>query len=71
MAIFRPEIKQTGTSNFFGVCELGIEKIECKANRLVTYPYDTYHAAVLCTDQPYRIVINLNYFTPEKEVLDK
>ena len=32
MAIFRPEIKQTGTSNFFGVCELGIEKIECKAD---------------------------------------
>jgi hypothetical protein len=41
-------------------------KIECKANRLVTYPYDTYHAGVLCTDQPYRVVINLNYFIPEK-----
>ena len=37
-------------------------KIECRANRLVTFPNETRHAAVLCTDQPYRVVINLNYF---------
>ena len=37
-------------------------EIDCIANRLVTYPYKTYHSAVLCTDQSYRIVINLNYF---------
>ena len=43
------------------ILEDGTE-IECRANRLVTFPYETQHAAVLCTDQPYRIVINLNYF---------
>jgi hypothetical protein len=43
------------------ILEDGTE-VECKENRLITYPYKTYHAAVLCTDQPYRIVINLNYF---------
>ena len=59
------------TTNGPTLLEDGTE-IECKANRLVTYPYDTYHTGVLCTDQPYRIVINLNYFTPfESEVLDK
>jgi len=43
------------------ILEDGTE-IECRANRLVSFPYDTYHAGVPCTDQPYRIVINLNYF---------
>ena len=43
------------------ILEDGTE-IECRANRLVSFPYDTYHAGVLCTDQQYRIVINLNYF---------
>ena len=37
-------------------------EIECRANRLVTFPNETRHAAVLCTDAPYRVVINLNYF---------
>jgi hypothetical protein len=58
------------TTNGPTLLEDGTE-IECIANRLVTYPYDTYHTGVLCTDQPYRIVINLNYFTAETEVLDK
>ena len=49
------------TTNGPTVLEDGTE-IECRANRLVSFPYNTYHAGVLCTDQPYRIVINLNYF---------
>tara|TARA_B100001964_G_C14198810_1_gene584725 strand:- start:657 stop:1235 length:579 start_codon:yes stop_codon:yes gene_type:complete len=49
------------TTNGGTILEDGTE-VECRANRLVTYPYNTYHAGVLCTDQPYRIVINLNYF---------
>ena len=49
------------TTNGPTILEDGTE-IECRANRLVSYPYNTYHAGVLCTDQPYRIVINLNYF---------
>ena len=42
------------------ILEDGTE-IECRANRLVTYPSETYHAGVLCTDQLYRVVININY----------
>ena len=53
------------TTNGPTILEDGTE-IECRANRLVTYPYNTYHAGVMCTDQPYRIVINLNYFTDDK-----
>ena len=49
------------TTNGPTILEDGTE-IECRANRLVSYPSNTYHAGVLCTDQPYRIVINLNYF---------
>ena len=49
------------TTNGPTILEDGTE-IECRANRLVSFPYDTNHAGVLCTDQPYRIVINLNYF---------
>ena len=37
-------------------------EIESRANRLLSFPYDTYHAAVSCTDSPYRIIVNLNYF---------
>ena len=49
------------TTNGPTILEDGTE-IECRANRLVSYPAETYHAGVLCTDQPYRIIINLNYF---------
>ena len=49
------------TTNGGTLLEDGTE-VECRENRLVTYPYNTYHAGILCTDQPYRIIINLNYF---------
>ena len=49
------------TTNGPTILEDGTE-IECRANRLVSYPYDVYHAGILCTDQPYRVVINFNYF---------
>jgi hypothetical protein len=48
------------TTNGPTLLEDGTE-IECKVNRLVTFPYNTFHAVVLCTDQPSRMVINLNY----------
>ena len=54
------------TTNGPTLLEDGTE-IECRANRLVSYPCNTYHAAVLCTDQPHRIVINFNYFKDEKD----
>ena len=49
------------TTNGPTILEDGTE-IECRANRLLSFPYETYHAAVLCTDSPYRIIVNLNYF---------
>jgi len=58
------------TTNGPTIFEDGTE-IECKANRLLTFPNYIYHAGTPCTDQPYRIVINLNYFSLENEVLDK
>ena len=53
------------TTNGSTILEDGTE-IECRENRLVSYPYNTYHAGVRCTDQLYRIVINLNYFLDKK-----
>ena len=49
------------TTNGPTILEDGTE-IECRANRLVSYSNEIQHAAVLCTDAEYRVVINLNYF---------
>ena len=49
------------TTNGPTILEDGTE-IECRANRLVTFSEETFHAAILCTDSPYRIVVNFNYF---------
>ena len=49
------------TTNGPTILEDGTE-IESRANRLVTFPSGTFHAGTMCTDQPYRIVINFNYF---------
>ena len=49
------------TTNGPTILEDGTE-VECRANRLVSFPTDTQHSAVLCTDAEYRVVINLNYF---------
>tara|TARA_R100000742_G_C4189620_1_gene22126 strand:+ start:62 stop:556 length:495 start_codon:yes stop_codon:yes gene_type:complete len=37
-------------------------KIESVANRLISFPYDLMHRGICCTDEPFRIVINFNYF---------
>tara|TARA_B100000287_G_C20219991_1_gene617616 strand:+ start:69 stop:563 length:495 start_codon:yes stop_codon:yes gene_type:complete len=37
-------------------------KIESVANRLISFPYDLKHRGVTCTDEPFRMVINFNYF---------
>jgi len=37
-------------------------RIEGIGNRLVTFPFNLKHTGTTCTDQPFRIVINLNYF---------
>ena len=55
------------TTNGPTILEDGTE-IECRANRLVSFPYETYHASVSCTDQHLRSVINLNYFEQSAEL---
>ena len=37
--------------------------VQSKKNRLVTFPTDTYHAAVSSTDAKLRFVLNMNYET--------
>ena len=37
-------------------------KVESVANRLVTFPAFLRHTGTTCTDQPFRVVINFNYF---------
>ena len=37
-------------------------RIESVANRLITFPYHYKHRGTTCTNKPYRMVINFNYF---------
>ena len=37
-------------------------RIESVANRLVTFPLHMEHRGTTCTDKPFRLVINFNYF---------
>ena len=37
-------------------------RIESVANRLVTFPHHMEHRGTTCTDKPFRLVINFNYF---------
>tara|TARA_Y100001938_G_C7948520_1_gene358043 strand:+ start:244 stop:765 length:522 start_codon:yes stop_codon:yes gene_type:complete len=37
-------------------------KIEGIGNRLVTFPVSLKHTSTTCTDNPFRMVINFNYF---------
>jgi len=38
------------------------EKVQDVENRLVTFPSHHYHSGNTCTDNTYRIVLNLNYY---------
>ena len=37
-------------------------RIESVENRLVTFPANMLHTGTTCTNKPFRIVINFNYF---------
>jgi hypothetical protein len=39
------------------------EEVKSVANRLVLFESSDLHAGTSCTDEPFRIVINFNYFT--------
>ena len=38
-------------------------KIECIANRMITFPANIKHAGSSCTDSQTKVLINFNYFT--------
>ena len=38
-------------------------KVQSVANRLVTFPNYVKHRSVSCSDQTYRMVLNLDYIT--------
>ena len=54
-------ILYVNTNNGFTQFKSG-EKVGSVANRLVTFPSNTYHSGVSCTDEQVRMVINFNYF---------
>ena len=37
------------------------DKVQCVANRFVSFPQSLKHCGSTCTDQPFRSVINFNY----------
>ena len=49
------------TNNGYTKFEDGI-KVECVANRMVTFPANLKHRGTSCTDEKTRVVINFNYF---------
>ena len=57
------------TNNGYTLMETG-DKVESKANRLVIFPNNVLHTAVLQTDIPHRIIINMVFF-PYKEYKKK
>jgi len=38
-----------------------IQFVQSKMNRIVIFPWETYHAGVWCTDKKLRFVLNINY----------
>ena len=47
------------------------EKVESVANRFVCFPCDMLHSAVSCTDQKYRIQLNINFIKDLKKKSEK
>ena len=41
-------------------------KVECRANRFITFPSSLKHRGVSQLDSRFKCVINFNYFTPSK-----
>jgi len=37
------------------------KKIDSVQNRLITFPSSMEHTGTTCTDQPFRLVLNMNY----------
>jgi hypothetical protein len=66
--ISEENLKQWTTSIFYINTNNGYTEfkdgtiVESVANRLVSFPADTWHRGTSCTDENIRVVINFNYF---------
>jgi len=66
--ISEEKLKQWTTSIFYINTNNGYTEfkdgtiVESVANRLVSFPADTWHRGTSCTDENIRVVINFNYF---------
>ena len=58
---FKASIFYVNTNNGYTEFEDGT-RIESISNRLVTFPIHLRHTGTTCTDKPFRVVINFNYF---------
>ena len=54
------------TNNGYTIFKDSQKKIDSIENRLVTFPTDTEHCGVSCTDSKHRVVINFNYIKNER-----
>jgi len=61
LKLWTTSILYINTNNGYTEFEDGTQ-VESVANRIVTFPADTKHNGVACTDKKTRIVINFNYF---------
>ena len=43
-------------------------KVECRANRFITFPSSLSHRGVSQLDARFKCVINFNYFSPSKQI---
>ena len=55
------------TNNGYTLFEDSQKKIDSIENRLVTFPTDTKHCGISCTDNKHRVVINFNYIKGRKQ----
>jgi hypothetical protein len=49
------------SNNGFTIFEKDGEKINSVANRMVIFSADDRHSGTTCTDQQFRVVLNLNF----------
>ena len=62
MVKLKTAIYYVNDNNGYTIFEDG-EKVLSKANRMCVFDGELRHAGVTCTDQPNRVVVNINYMT--------
>jgi hypothetical protein len=60
-AISKTAVLYINSNNGFTIFEKDGEKINSVANRMVIFSADDRHSGTTCTDQQFRVVLNLNF----------